>query len=357
MGSRLRVGVIGLGRVAWQLELDPLERHPCTHVGAWIERDDIELVAGCDTDAGQRDAFAKAYPDIAMYEDYAEMLAQEGLDCVSICAYATEREEMIHAVLQAGVRGIWAEKALGCSLAEIDRIGREIEAQGAVLMVSYMRRWGADYLQVRDALAAGEIGCLQTITAQFSGNLLHTGTHAFDTMQMLAGTPRTVRGWLEAGAGRVQDSGYRFEPYRQNKDDIQDIGGHAVIEYGDGLFGFVQGQARNYFWFEFELQGSRGLIRVGNEQFEMRRRARSRRHTGFHELARKRGFKPAPGKVWRAACADLVAAVREGRSTGCGVPEARIALATALAVHASARAGGVPVRLEEVDAELYVPSR
>lgn len=356
MGSRLRVGVIGLGRVAWQLELDPLEQHPCTHVGAWVERDDIELVAGCDSDAEQRAAFAKAYPGVTLYQDYAEMFAQERLDCVSICAYATEREAMISAALAGGVRGIWAEKALGCSLAEIDRIGQQVEARGAALMVSYMRRWGADYARVREALAAGEIGRLQTITAQFSGNLLHTGTHAFDVMNLLAGTPKTVRGWLEAGAGRVQDSGYRFELDAADN-GIKDVGGHAIIEYGDGLFGFVQGQARNYFWFEFELQGSRGLIRVGNEQFEMRRRAKSKRHSGFHELARKRGFKPGAGNVWRAACADLVNAVRSGGMTCCGVREARTALATALAIHASAQAGGVPVTLAEVAPKLYVASR
>lgn len=356
MVQRLRVGIIGLGRVAWLLEQDPLEQHPCTHVGAWVSRTDIQLVAGCDIDEERCHAFVAAYPDSRCYTDYRRMLAEERLDCVSICAYATERKAMILAALEFGVRGIWAEKALACSLAEIDAIEAAVNSANIPLTVSYMRRWGADYRQVQTAVAASEIGRLQTITAQFSGNLLHTGTHALDVLTMLAGPARRVRGWLERGAGRVQDSGYRYQG-KDTADEIKDVGGHAVIEYDKNVFGFVQGQARNYFWFEFELQGSQGLIRIGNEQFELWRRAASRRHSGFHELRRDDVFTRPSGNVWQQACAELVAAIREGATISCGVPEARYALATALGIHASARQGSVPLTLDEVDPQLYVESR
>ena len=33
-----RVAVIGLGRIAWLMDDDPLRAKPCTHVGAYVNR-------------------------------------------------------------------------------------------------------------------------------------------------------------------------------------------------------------------------------------------------------------------------------------------------------------------------------
>ncbi len=348
-----RLGLIGLGRVAWLLERDPLRTKPCTHLGAWLERADVQLVAACDNDAEQRATFAEFFPEVALFADYRQMLNQERLDLLSICAYATERCEMVLAATAAGLRGIWCEKAMACSLAEADAIEHALKATGTQMIVAFTRRWSPAYATVRDWLAAGRIGRLESINVQFSSNLVHTGTHAFDVLRLWCGEARAVRAWLDRDSGQAEQSGYRFD----NGDLIDDLGGLVLIEFSDDLRATVQARDKSYFRFEFELLGRRGMIRLGNDQRQLWLPGASMHFAGFLELCQAEFPEPESFNTWRLAAENLVASVEGRAEPACGVQDGRAALAIALAAHVSHRQGGAPVAPSEAPVELRVTSR
>ena len=349
----LRVGVIGLGRVAWELELDELRGKPCSHVGAWRSAPNVQLVAGCDSDREQREAFADHYPDVTLYDDYHEMLAEQRLDLLSICAYATERHEMTLRALEAGVRGIWCEKAMAASLAEADAMNEALANSGATMIISFMRRWEPRFEKVKELLEEGAIGALESINVHFSGNMLHTGTHAFDMLHYWCGEAAGVQAWLDTEVARSEQSGYRFD----GDDTVEDFGGFARIRFRNGIDAVIHGHDKGYFRFEFELLGSHGMMRIGNRQLELWQTTESHHYSGFKELEQIPFPAVAHRNLWSAAAADLLRSLYTGQTSRCGAAEGRHSLAIALAMHHSHHNGNRWVDIEEAPRELYVPSR
>jgi predicted dehydrogenase len=349
----MRVAIIGLGRVAWELEQDPLRTKPCSHWGAWRQRPDVRVVAGCDLDPAKRAAFAAANPQASVHEDFREMLDRTRPELVSICAYADRRAEMVAAATAAGVRGIWCEKAMASSLEEVRRIEESLSRSGARMIVSFMRRWAPAYVAAAALIREGAIGRLESVNCHFSSNMLHTGTHVFDVLRMWCGEVTSVQGWLDASSARARDSGYRF----QDGADLEDFGGFGLLHFPGGVRAAVHAGDKGYFRFEFEVLGSHGMLRLGNAQQDLWRAAPSPRYSGFRELERVR-FPPYPARnMWRSACDNLVDAVRGRAEPACHVGDGGQALAIALALHLSHREGHRPVAPGEVPPGLRVVSR
>ncbi len=353
MAKKLNLALIGLGRVAWLLENDPLRAKPCTHLGAWLQRKDVRLVAGCDTNPERRALFKQHYPKAEVYADYRQMLQEQRPELLTIAAYATERAQMVKDSAKAGVKGIWCEKAMASNLKEADAIIRTLKRHDTKMIVSYVRRWSPNYLKVRDLIQQGAIGHLESVTSHFSGNMMHTGTHAFDVLRLWCGEVESVQAWLDRGRWRSQQSGYRFSKDKQ----INDYGGFALLHFKNGVRGAVHGNDKRYFRFEFELLGSEGMIRVGNTQLELWNRAASKQAQGFSELQRV-DFPPLTGRnIWSAAVEDLLAAVRKGSVVSCSAHDARAALAIGLAMHQSENRRHRLIDIKDVDRELTVLSR
>jgi predicted dehydrogenase len=350
-----RLGIIGLGRVAWLLEQDPLRGKPCTHLGAWQERPDVRLVAACDHDPDALQRFHNHYPDVACYADYRAMLDQQHLDLVSICAYTDSRCDMVVAAAAAGVRGLWCEKALAQSLSEAHRMAAAIQAAQAQLIVTFTRRWQPLYTQVGDWLAAGRIGQLETINVHYSGQFLHTGTHAFDVLRLWCGEVAQVQAWLQPAITMGDDDNTVSTMNEQTID--QDCGGFAIVDFVQGARACIHGHEKGYFRFEFELLGDRGLLRVGNTQRELWQVAESPHFSDFYELQPVAFPAVCHQNTWRAAADNLINAV-EGRAVPqCTLQDGQAALAIALAAHYSHQQQHQPVAPSQIPLTLQVLSR
>lgn len=317
------------------LEDDPLETKPCTHMGAYGSVDGVEVVCAADTDAARLAAFGARYGVGALYDDYRRMLRMERPDVVSICAWATDRAAMVMEAIDAGVRGIWCEKAMAASLDEARAMADAAGRAGVVMIVSHMRRWCPRYRKAKEMIEGGVIGRLQSIVAHFSGSLLHTGTHAFDVLRWFAGEARWVEGALEERGGRA----FEWEL-------ADDRGGRAVIGFDDGVYATVHGESKGYFFFEFDVIGSHGRIRIGNNDvLRLYRPAPSRHYTGLLEL----DGAPFPGfeerNIWTAALEDLIGCMRGEAENPSGPEDGLRALEMALGVHVSHGLGGARVEL------------
>ena len=350
--KRLRVGVIGLGRIAWEMDDDPLRAKPCTHVGAYL-KSGCEIVAACDIDSEQWQKFSQRYGVKPLYEDFNEMLAEQRLDVLSICAYATERHAMVMAAIENNVPAIFCEKAFATSLEEADEMVAAIEQSGTRLVVAHMRRWVPAYHQVKALIDSGSLGNIQTVDVKFSGSLLHTGTHAFDVLQWWLGAPLSARGFIEKGAGPDEQSGYRF-----SDQGLADAGGYGQIVFANNVVANIEGRVKKYFVFEFDVVGSEGRVRIGNDGVVYFEAQKSTHVTGFLELAQA----PLPdldkslpiGTAWETAMASVLSPEKPNPSTAV---DARQALEMALAFYVSDNEGGGEIKFPLQRRGLRVPSR
>jgi len=344
-----KAGLIGLGRIAFRLEDDLLRPHPATHAGAYAAHPRTQIVAAASRSPQNRTDFAAKFDSqCKLYADWREMLAETPLDLLSICAPAPVHAEMTIGAARSGVRAILCEKPLTQSLEEGDRVLEVCRAEGTILAVNFTRRWSGDYLCLCDLLQRGEIGKLRSINAHFSGNLLHTGTHAFDILRMLAGEPISVYGRLGTVAARDSrgtDSGLE-----------QDVDGSAYFEFEEGVYATVHGHARGFFQFEFEVSGTQGRVRLGNAVAELWKVDSSPRYAGFREL-KQCGFPEYDqSNVWMAIVGDLVGCLDQGREPKATGKEGLAAQEMALAVHVSHGLGG-PVSFPLEDRSLSVETR
>jgi predicted dehydrogenase len=343
-----RASIIGCGRVAWMLEDDPLEEKPCTHMGAYLSLGEsvVSVVGASDIDTGRLSLFSRRFGVHSVYSDYREMLRAERPDIVSICAYATERFHMVMDSIDAGVKGIWCEKAFATNLGEARALIDACRANDVELIVSHMRRWSGEYQKAKEIIDSGGIGELQYISAHFSGSLLHTGTHAFDVLCWFCGAPASVYGELEKGS-------VGHHPW----DMAGDCGGRALIHFADGSYATVHADSKPYFFFEFDIVGSAGRIRIGNNDcLEYYTPDRSAHYTGIKEL-KKRPFPEYRHKnIWVEAITDLIGAM-EGRGDVRNGPQDGLnAFEIALAIHESSRSGSV-VGMPLTESAITVRSR
>ena len=87
--KKLRIGFIGTGGIA------------NSHIKAYLNQPDVEIVCGADLIEGKARAFLNTYnlTEAKDYTDYKVMLAENELDAVSVCTYnATHAECAINAL-------------------------------------------------------------------------------------------------------------------------------------------------------------------------------------------------------------------------------------------------------------------
>ena len=344
------VGIIGCGRVAWLLDNDSLiPNKPVTHMGAYRRVNATKVVAAADVRTDRLAAFSKEFGIENVYLDYEEMLDREKLDIVSICAYAPDRYRMVMDAVKAGVKGIWCEKAFATCLGEAEAMASLCEERSVTLIVGHTRRWSPDYQHARRLLEEGAIGRPLSAVCHFSGNMVHTGTHAFDVLRFFFGEPSWVEALLEVQEERGLNQIHSVV--------WNDVGGYALIAFKNGLYATVHGQSKEYFLFEFDITGTKGRLRIGNWLFELYEARTSEREEGLKELHLRDdgGWHNANPTV--AALRHLLDCM-EGRSENIGGPrDGMAALEIALAIQESHFKGGSRVYLPLQERNLRVMSR
>jgi predicted dehydrogenase len=197
--ERLRVGLIGCGGAAgW-------------HVGTLLGLGDVRIVALCDPSEANLERMRKAYPmlvDVPSFATTDLMYEQVELDAVEIVTPHTLHGAQVLEAISRGLH-VLCEKPLACSPEEARTIAAAANEAGVTVMVSYQRRLDPAYLYMRNAIQAGELGDLQTITVTCAqswrrgtkgtwrqdpalsggGMLLDSGSHLVDMLLWLADKP------------------------------------------------------------------------------------------------------------------------------------------------------------------------
>jgi len=242
----LTLALIGCGRISFK------------HVEAAVKNaDKIRLIATCDPriDRAEEKAadYRKAFPaaKVAIYADYRQMLEKERPD---ICAIATESGYHSRISMDCSAAGahVICEKPMALSTTDADAMIAAALAAEKKLAVCFQNRFNAPVQKARKALDAGRFGRMLHGSIQVrwnrneayyaeapwrgtwaldGGTLMNQCTHGIDLLQWMMGED----------AVRVHAVTRRY----LRKIEAEDFGA-AIIEFGSGAVGIIEGTADVY---------------------------------------------------------------------------------------------------------------
>lgn len=188
-GTSLRVGIVGLGRVARR------------HALGYLQTKDTLLVAGSDPASKARTKAARRFGLKHTYATTEAMLAAENLDMVSICSPPRFHAQDVKAAVAAGVKAILCEKPLGLNLAEADAMIQVCQDHGVILATNHQRRFGPQHVMAHDILRQGKLGAVRFLYADCPRDILRSGIHVADMLNDYLGRASRVTASLSNGQG------------------------------------------------------------------------------------------------------------------------------------------------------------
>jgi len=342
---KLTAALVGCGRIGWLLEDDPLRGKPCTHAGALSVDRRVKILAAADPDPQRLADFGSRFGVGALYPSHRELLDRHRVDLLAVAAPTECHADIVTEAAASGrVRGIYCEKPISRSLAEADRMIEACERAEVALVVGHERRFGAHFIKARELVAGGAIGRVRTLIGQALGGeppavlkseagggpLLHDGTHLTDLFGYFCGPAAWVIGRVERSHGS------------QNIEHTAS----ALVGMENGATGFIEGGGRrSYFAFDLEVQGEKGVVRIGNRPPELWLARPSPRLTGFSELIQADFPAYEPNNGFVAAFRALIEEIETGKPSLSTGRDGRAALEMILTIYESAARGEKRVRI------------
>ena len=146
-GRKLRIGFIGTGGIA------------NSHMKAYKQFNDVEIVAGADLIEGKAADFFAKYdlPDVKCYTDYKQMIAENELDAVSICTYNREHAVPAMYAMQHGLH-VLLEKPMTVTLEEAVELCRVEKETGKILSIGFQPRFDPNMQEIGKIVRSGVLG-------------------------------------------------------------------------------------------------------------------------------------------------------------------------------------------------------
>jgi predicted dehydrogenase len=259
----LRGAIIGVGGVALH-----------GHLPGWLERRDVEIVAGTDVVPAREETWRRRLPGARWYRDAGALLAGEALDFVDICTPPGTHAGLARAALQRGLH-VLCEKPLVCRPEELRPLADLAGGTGRVLHTVHNWRHAPVIRKAGELVRQGAIGevracrweTLRTGPAGGDGDV--AGNWRLDPEMAGGGILMdhgwhalyVVHGWLGRPPRRIAA---RLETRRHARGPLEDTA-TVRLEYAAAeaeiFLTWAADQRRN----SASLEGSGGTIRVEDD--------------------------------------------------------------------------------------------
>jgi len=255
--KKLRIGIIGAGRIG---------RVHAESLAFRIPEVVPVAIADINVDAAREVAERCGIPRVA--KDNEEILNDPAVDAVLICSPTPTHATLIVEAARAG-KHIFCEKPIDHSLAKIDRALQEVKKYGVKLQVGFNRRFDANFVRVRRAVAEGEIGTphLMHIISRdpgpppisyiktSGGIFLDMTIHDFDIARFLVGDE--IESIYATGAVRV-------DPEIGRAGDLDTV--LIVLQFKNGVIATIDNSRKAVYGYDqrVEILGSKGAIATQN---------------------------------------------------------------------------------------------
>lgn len=253
--ARLKVGVVGLGRLGNVYVRDLASRIPETTV-----------VAVADTDQTRADAIAQEFDVPKAYGSPADLIADRNVDALVIVTPTDTHRDIVVAAAQSK-KPIFCEKPPALTLPECAAMSDAVEKSGTFFQMGFMRRFDPGYAAAKEKISQGAIGKPVVFKstsrdpfppslayAKTSGGIMvDMGIHDFDLARWFMGDVDTV-----SAAGAVL-----AYPELASIGDIDNA--IATLVFADGRLGVIDLTRNGVYGYDIstELLGDAGTVRVG----------------------------------------------------------------------------------------------
>ena len=141
----IKVGIIGCGKIA-----------QVRHIPEYLANPNAEICGFYDINLARAEELARKYGAKA-YPTYEALLADPGIDAVSVCAANHVHAEISIAALKAG-KHVLCEKPMAISLEECEAMVAAARESGKYLMIGQNQRLAKAHVKARELIAQGAIG-------------------------------------------------------------------------------------------------------------------------------------------------------------------------------------------------------
>lgn len=208
----LKVGVIGLGRIAPRHIDDSIEQIP-----------ELELIAVCDSDKKLAEKVAKD-KKVKYYTDYRKLVKDKDVDIVSICTPNGFHEEMALYVAKHNKHAV-VEKPLAISYKQAKKVVEEFEESKGILFPVLQVRYNPAVQALYQAVKNDYLGKIYSASLivrwtrpqsyfdesnwkgtkkMDGGSLMTQAIHYIDVTQYVLGPAKSVFGKLDQKAHRTE---------------------------------------------------------------------------------------------------------------------------------------------------------
>ncbi len=257
MSKRLRIGVIGAGRIG---------KIHAESVATRLPQAELAAVADIYLPAAQE--LGKAFQAPVIVADYHVILADPAIDAVAICSDANTHAEIIQEAAAAG-KHIFCEKPIDYSLAKIDAALTAVAQANVKLQIGFNRRFDPNFRKVRQMIVDGKIGQphILHITSRdpapppieyikvSGGIFLDMTIHDFDMARYLIGSQVTEIYAL---------GGVMIDPAIGEAGDLDTV--VITLKFANGVIGTIDNSRQAVYGYDqrVEVFGSEGMVSVAN---------------------------------------------------------------------------------------------
>lgn len=341
-----RVGLIGCGRMGATIDDEVRDRPnsylwlPYSHAAGVVACDRAELVTVSDVDSEKAETIRERYGARTCYTDYREMIEKEALDIVCIATRPATHAEMTVFAAEHGVKGIYCEKPLCCSMAEADAMVSACTTHGVKFNYGAQRRYAPLYRKMRELADAGELGTVQAVIVEQGTSAAMWGlTHGSDMMLYLAGDPE-----VEFVQGTILCEDEDWDGDCLGTDPGVASG---YVKFSNGIHGYFTAAGGT----EFEVSGTTGKVRSTSNG--MGWQLRKQTDVTF-EMAESDLPEVSFGAGTDRGIYDLAEALDTGRDTQSPLEVARRSQEVLMGIIESHRQGGARVPLPMANRDLYI---
>jgi UDP-N-acetyl-2-amino-2-deoxyglucuronate dehydrogenase len=257
--KKLNVGIIGYGWVAG------------AHIAAINATGKAQVTAIYSSRPLDSNALSATYRSpITTHQDFKEMLAQPGLDVVSVCSYPFQHAKQAVAAAQAG-KHLIIEKPLALSWKDCQAIEAAVKKTRVKTCVCFECRYSGQFTSIKAMLDEGLLGDVHygevdyyhgigPWYGQFRWNtrkdaggsaLLTAGCHALDALLMCMGDDV-----VEVTSYQTKSKNAIFKPYEYATSSV------SILKFRDGRIGKCAAivDCLQPYYFHTHLVGSEGSL-------------------------------------------------------------------------------------------------
>ncbi|WP_312198630.1 inositol 2-dehydrogenase [Anaerospora hongkongensis] len=258
MGHKIKVGVIGAGRIG--------KIHASNIIKNFA---DVEVKAVADINADTIRDWAAELGIQHVYADYKKVIEDQDIDAVIICSSTDTHSQITIEAAQAG-KHIFCEKPIDYDIDRIYQALEAVKAAGVKFQVGFNRRFDHNFKKVRELIQKGSIGDVQIVKvisrdptpppAEYvkvsGGMFLDMTIHDFDMVRYLTGSEVIE---VYANAAVLVDKAIG---------EAGDVDTALIsLKFANGAIGMIDNCRQAVYGYDqrVEILGTKGSISVAND--------------------------------------------------------------------------------------------